>query len=620
MAPTSSRATARTIVTAALGLFALVAGALTVSAPAGAAIAAPTFERQIGQSGHAGVYAWGMATAKNGTILVGDYWNYNIRRFSTDGRLLQTISERGTGPGQNMAPHGIAVDPTDGSIYMADMNAPWKIHKWDAQGNFVRSIGSYQYGVTTPYPYVTRVAVLSDGTLLSLSSHNVASSTSPFQHRVLKYSPEGAFLGSWGVNGSEPGQLGLQRGFAVGPGDEVYLGDATKGLIQVFDANGTYLRSIGAGRFPGDMRGLAVDFENDWLYAVDAYSSQVEKFELDGTWLRAFGSEGEDEGQFRDGGREITVGPDSRVYVADFGNNRVNVYEPDGRYVDFMPNPAPPAPAGGFNQPQDVTVTPDGKRIYVVDTYNHRVQRFDPAGNATKVWGFRGSDVAGGNAMNYPRGITFSKGEVFVMNSREGDIKVYSGNGAYKRSLLTWGREEGQTNLARGIHVDSAGRIYVADTNNRRVQVFNATGRLLWTAPCGGPPPPPPAMALLQGCTGIDTDGRGNVYAAAPTEHTVYKYSPTGQLIRKIGSVGSGNGQLRGAYDVAIHKGRLYVTESNNRRVSVFNLNGGYQGKFGSKGEGDGQFMQPRGIDIDNNGKAYVVDGLLERVSVFQLR
>jgi tripartite motif-containing protein 71 len=620
MAPTSSRASARTFLMAVLGLLGLVAGALSLSAPAGAAIAAPTFERQIGFSGHAGVYAWGMATARDGSILVGDYWNYNIRRYSTDGRLLDTISSRGTGPGQNMAPHGLATDPNDGSIYMADMNWPWKIHKYAADGTWIRSIGTYQFGVTVPYPYVTRVAVLSDGTLLSLSSHNVASATTPFQHRVLKYSADGTYLGSWGVNGSQAGQLGLQRGFAVGPNDEVYLGDATKGLIQVFDKDGNYLRSIGAGRFPGDMRGLAVDFDNKWLYAVDAYSSQVEKFELDGTWLGAFGSEGEEDGQFRDGGREITVGQDHRVYVADFGNNRVNVFEPDGTYVDFMPNPAPAAPAGGFNQPQDVTVSPDGKQVFVVDTYNHRVQKFNPAGDPVKVWGFRGSDVAGGNAMNYPRGITFSKGEVFVMNSREGDVKVYSNNGVYKRSLLEWGREEGQTNLARGVHVDGTGRIYVADSNNRRIQVFNAAGSLLWTAPCGGPPPPPPSMSLFAGCTGVDTDGQGNVYAAAPTEHTVYKYSPTGALLQKIGSLGSGNGQLRAPYDVAIWKGKLYVTESNNRRVSVFNFRGGYQGRFGSRGEGDGQFEQPRGIDIDNNGKAYVVDGLLERVSVFQLR
>lgn len=597
----------------------MVAGVLAPGIPARAAIEDPKYLAQIGGPGHAGVYAWGMATARDGSILVGDYWNYSIRRFSTGGALVQTISSRGKEPGQNMAPHGIAVDPTDGSIYMADQNWPWKIHKWDAAGTFVRSIGSFQFGVTTPYPYVTRVAVLSDGTLLSLSSHNVASSGNPFQHRVLKYSPQGVFLGSWGVNGTGPGQLGLQRGLAVGPNDEVYLADASKHLIQVFTKDGEYLRSIGQGRFKGDMRGLAIDFDNEWLYAVDAYSSEVEKFTLDGQWLTAWGSEGTGPGQFRDGGRELTVGLDKRVYVADFGNNRVNVYNSDGSYVNFMPNPAPQAPPGGFNQPQDVTVSPNGQNIYVVDTYNHRVQRFNAAGDPVRVWGFRGSAVAGGNAMNYPRGLALAKGEVFVMNSREGDIKIYSANGDYRRSMLKWGKEPGQTNLARGIHVDGAGKIYVADSNNRRLQVLNAQGDVLWTAACGAPPPPPPSISLLSGCTGVDTDNRGNVYAAAPTEHTVYKFSPTGVLLQKIGTLGSGNGQLRQPYDVAVYNQRLYVTESANRRVSVFNLAGSYQGKFGTRGEGEGQFERPVGLDIDANGKAYIVDGLLERVLVFQL-
>ena len=116
----------------------------------------------------------------------------------------------------------------------------------------------------------------------------------------------------------------------------------------------------------------------------------------------------------------------------------------------------------------------------------------------------------------------------------------------------------------------------------------------------------------------MDTDPQGNVYAAAPTENAVYKFSPTGALLQKITT--SGSGQLRAPYDVAIYSGKLYVTESNAARVSVYRFNGAYQGRFGSKGEGNGQFQQPRGIDIDNSGKAYVVDGLLERVSVFQLR
>src|SRR5687767_12056535 len=94
----------------------------------------PTYVGTIGQPGHAGVYAWGMATAQDGSLLVGDYWNYQIRRFDTEGNLLQTIGSRGGGLGQNQAPYGIAVDPNDGSFYVADYNSDWEIDKFSATG------------------------------------------------------------------------------------------------------------------------------------------------------------------------------------------------------------------------------------------------------------------------------------------------------------------------------------------------------------------------------------------------------------------------------------------------------------------------------------------------------
>ncbi len=576
----------------------------------------PVFLSHVGRPGHAGVYAWGMATATDGSILVGDYWNYQIRRFSPGGDLLQTFSEKGTDPGQNMAPHGLAVDPASGDIYVADQNWPWKIHRFTADGTFLNSIGTFRYGITTPYPYVTRVQVLSDGTLLALSSHNVPS-LEGFAHKVLRFAPTGAFLGAWGTFGSAPGQLELQRGFVVGPGDEVYLGDATKHAIQVFTSTGTYLRTIGEGRFNGDMRGLAIDADNGWLYAVDANNSEVEKFTLDGTYLGTFGSEGTGPGQFTDGGREITVGHDHRVYVADFGANRVNVYEPDGSPVGHFPDPAIQPPPGGLNQPQDVAVSTDGSKIFVVDTYNHRVHRFAANGDVDTVWGVRSS--TGPEAMNYPRGATVFRNEVLVMNSREGNVKIYDTAGRFVRELGQWGRDPGQTNLARGIHTDATGRIYVADSNNRRLQVWDRDGNVVFTVPCGAPPPPPPSIALLAGCTGVDTDSKGNIYAAAPTEHTVYKLAPDGTLLGKFGTKGSAPGQLRSPYDVALRGNRLYVTESNNQRISVFTLAGQFLDTFGTRGDGDGQFEQPRGIDIDNHGRVYVVDGKLERVSVFQL-
>ena len=600
------------IVTTALAATALAA----VPTARAATWSPPVWKQTIGHPGHAGVYAWGMAAAKDGTILVGDYWNYSIRRFSAAGTLLQTIGSKGTGPGQIMGTHGLAVDPRDGAIYHADMNHPWQIQKWAADGTYLSAFSTYVAGKTIPYPYVTRIAVDSQGFVYGISSHNVPAT---FKSVVLKWNPDGTFNSSWGVPGSEPGQLGLTHGIAIGPNDDVYLVDTTKKVVQVFTKDGVYLRAFGAGRFGGDLRGITVDLGRGRVYVVDAAASQIEKFAVDGTWLASFGSEGTGPGQFRDGGREVTVDTAGNVHAADFGNNRVNVFSSSGAFRYFYPSPAIPPPDDGFNQPQGVAVNPAGTDVYTADTYNHRVQRWTPTGTLVSKWGFRGTKDP--YAMNYPRGIAVDprNRDVLLLNSREGNVKRYSRTGTFISSFGSWGTGAGQFNLPRGIAVGADGRIAVADSINKRVQMFTASGTLMWTASCGVGAVSGKGPGLLGGCTGVTFDAAGNLYAAAVTEHKIYKWTGDGALLATWGTLGTAPGQLKGPYGVAVYNGFLYVTESNNDRVSVFTLDGQYQGGFGKRGEGDGQFVRPRDLSIDNAGRMYITDSQNEHIDVFQI-
>ena len=150
--PRRARTLLVSIVTTALAATALAA----VPTARAATWSPPVWKQTIGHPGHAGVYAWGMATAKDGTILVGDYWNYSIRRFSAAGTLLQTIGSKGTGPGQIMGTHGLAVDPRDGAIYHADMNHPWQIQKWAADGTYLSVFSTYVAGKTIPRTRTSR--------------------------------------------------------------------------------------------------------------------------------------------------------------------------------------------------------------------------------------------------------------------------------------------------------------------------------------------------------------------------------------------------------------------------------------------------------------------------------
>jgi DNA-binding beta-propeller fold protein YncE len=600
------------------------------TAPAVAApYAEPLYVGQIGHPGHSGVYAWGMATAANGNLLVGDYWNYRVHEYTVDGTLMNTFGARGDADGENNAPHGIAVNPNNGNIYVSDLNNG-EIDLHSADGTFIDDLRTWEFHpttfeyLTTPIPYAPRVAIDSNGWSYMVNSHTFPS-PEEFLHRIIIRDEDWNYLGHIG----EWGEFGVLRGVAVGPGDQVYVVDAGQGLVHRFErdiaASGVVynqLESFGSGMFGGDVRGITVDFDNGWVYVVDAGSSQVEKFDLIGNSLLTWGSEGTGPGQFRDGGREVALAADPRagfelapplIAVADFGNNRVNVYDSSGAFLWDFPSPPLPPADDGFNQIQDVAVSTDGSFLYTADTFNHRTQKFDTAtGDLVTTWGFRGSSDP--YAMNYPRGVAVDpdNGDVWVNNTREGDIKVYDANGVFKFAFAGWGSGPLENNYSRGIEVESGvdGRVFIADGINRRIHITDKQGNLITNVSCGVDS----SGTTLAGCTDVVPGPDGTFFAASVKESVVYQYSPGGEVINTLG----GSGILQGPYGLATHDGRLFVSEAWSNQISVFDFNGSFVDSFGGPGTGDGEFDQPKGIDI-SHGMLYVADHHNERIQVFDL-
>ncbi len=206
---------------------------------------------------------------------------------------------------------------------------------------------------------------------------------------------------------------------------------------------------------------------------------------------------------------------------------------------------------------------------------------------------------------------------MWLNNTRSANIKHYTPAGGFLGDFGTQGAANDQFYYSRGIHVGTDGRIYVPDSGNRRLKVMSKTGALIWSAPCGTP-----ALTgnyVLFGCTSVARDSSGNVYAAAPTEDVVYKFSSTGTLIAKYGTHGTGAGQLDGAYGIAIRGNRMYVSEMDNNRISVFSLTGQFLGSFGGAGTAHGKFRRPSALAFDASGRLYVTDTGNERVEVFNV-
>jgi len=173
--------------------------------------------------------------------------------------------------------------------------------------------------------------------------------------------------------------------------------------------------------------------------------------------------------------------------------------------------------------------------------------------------------------------------------------------------VLKWGSRgtgNGQFVDPFDVAVDGSGNVYVADTTNRRIQKFDASGNFLtkWGTQGTGD-------GQFGYPAGIEVDASGNVYVADQTNHRIQKFDANGNYLMQFGSNGTGNGQFNYTYDNAVDSGgNIYVTDASNNRVQKFNASGEFVLTFGSYGTSDGQFYRPGGLAVDASGNVYVAD------------
>jgi DNA-binding beta-propeller fold protein YncE len=168
--------------------------------------------------------------------------------------------------------------------------------------------------------------------------------------------------------------------------NEVYVfkRDPKTDQLVVFDADGKYLRSWGKGMF-GRPHGLRVDREQN-VWAVDDAGQQIFKFTRDGKLLQTLGTKDVPGSDARTFNRPTDVAWDSKgnLYVSDgYGNTRVVKFDKAGNYVTTW-GTAGSAP-GQFRVPHSIGV--DSKdRVYVSDRENNRIQIFDANGKLLRIW------------------------------------------------------------------------------------------------------------------------------------------------------------------------------------------------------------------------------------------
>jgi uncharacterized protein (TIGR03663 family) len=191
---------------------------------------------------------------------------------------------------------------------------------------------------------------------------------------------------------------------------------------------------------------------------------------------------------------------------------------------------------------------------------------------------------------------------------------------------LTLGNEgslPGQFKKPRGVAISSDGSIYVADTENHRIQHLAQDGTVLHTWGTFSDA----AQGTALGGTfnepwGIAIAPDGSVYVADTWNHRIQKFTAEGVFMNMWGTFGQAETPQSywGPRGVAVDSdGKVYITDTGNKRVVIFDENGNFLTEFGLSGSLSGEFNEPVGVAVAQNGTIYVADTWNQRVQVFAM-
>lgn len=204
-------------------------------------------------------------------------------------------------------------------------------------------------------------------------------------------------------------------------------------------------------------------------------------------------------------------------------------------------------------------------------------------------------------------GMTGEDGRIFVVDTGHRAVLVFDMPGA---RLLKWDKAAPGLPFSSpvGIASDGSGGVFVTDSELGAVFRLDAEGNPVGRIGSG----------VLTRPTGIARDERsGYIYVADTRAHDIKVFDDQGSLVELIGSRGDGHGSFNAPTHLAISNGELYVADTLNFRVHIFDTVGDDRLTFGRLGLYVGNMTRPKGVAVGSDGRIYVVESYFDHLLVY---
>jgi tripartite motif-containing protein 71 len=614
----------------------------TISVSSAQATTTVQYVGSWGFSGPAGLYAYGLDfdPSNGGSILVGDYWNYRVQRFSTTGTHLATypdVTGLQANGGIASAPYDIAVDPTDkvpitsggvpqSTYWVADQGSS-NFAQFAYNGTWIRTIGAQQASVNsnpafTGHPGATFSASCTGGGHMMIPTHIMVDTVTnddiyvgdPQCRNVYIFNHQAQFLGALNWSNSGIGTP-IPRGIAEDSSGNIYVAEYNSRRIFVFSPwdgttnGGKIIASSAALSDFRDVRGIALDQTNHLIYAAGAALNRVYEFSFDQAQVNAGGGASNQAVKFVNEWRN-TDGTNYALNHQAFDSIRFVAVDNSGNVYTGDTWGCP------TYAPQCTAPTPDldpGYRVLKFHPNDWTAKASCNPSNSTAQ-----TTCAGATAFDPAASAPFNAWNFPSEPPPQGGFNQQNGIAVVPNDSEATGGADG---------------LYVVDTFEQRVQKFDTSKTCAsagscpaWIRQWGGRAPSNPnneGFGYPRALT-YESTGPNRYIWVGDNNNDVMAFTQTGTFVHRFGSQGKTPGQFSGGVQgIRVQGGLVYATDKAGCRLQVFDeaklltVSSGTSaledvvGSCGTATTTSPNLMAgPRGIAVDPNDPStvYVID------------